>query len=80
MGSSSVMVTVLSVTVTGSRLTRPAYSPPPPVWVREAVSLAESRSWAAATVTVWAVSQLVVVKVSASLVSVVPLRVRSVPT
>ena len=43
------------------------------------VSLAVSVSWAALTVTIWGVFQLAAVKVRASLLSMGPLRVRSVP-
>ena len=68
-----------SFTATLSVLSTPEYSPPLAVWVRVSTSLMESGSWAPATVTVWAVSQLVEVKVSALLVSVAPLSVRSVP-
>ena len=48
------------------------------MWVNVAVSLAASSSWPAFTVTVCAVAQSSTVKVSVSLLSVAPDRLRSV--
>ena len=66
-----------SSTVTARSDETPAYSPPDAAWARVTGSLAPSSSWSALTVTVWASSQLVVVKVRV-LVALSPVSARSV--